>query len=167
MVKSVREKTSAGIMDCRHALVTADGDIVKACDLLRQQGLARLERRAERVATQGLIEAYIHHGEQLGVLVEVNCETDFAAHTDEFKQLAHNVALQVAATAPQFISPEEIPQGVNLNSEEACLLAQPFIKDEARTIQEIVAETAVKVGEKISIARFARFELGKRIENCF
>jgi elongation factor Ts len=161
MIKAVREKTNAGIMDCKRALLQADGDIAKASDLLREQGLAKLERKVGRTTTQGLIETYIHPGGRLGVVVEVNCETDFVAHTDEFKQLAHDVALQVAATAPQFISPEEIPQGANLDPEEVCLLAQPFIKDEARTIHEIIAEMAAKVGEKISIRRFARFELGR------
>jgi len=161
MIKAIREKTNAGIMDCKRALSKADGDIAKASDLLREQGLAKLERKVEHTATQGLIEAYIHPGGRLGVLVEVNCETDFVAHTDEFKQLAHNIALQVAAVAPQFISPEEIPQGANLDPKEVCLLAQPFIKDEVRTIREIIAEIAAKVGEKISISRFARFELGR------
>ena len=162
-VKALRERTSAGVMECKKALLEAGGDLEKAVEILRQRGLAEavLPRRMERVAAQGLVEAYIHHGGHLGALIEVNCETDFVAHTDEFKELAHNLAMQVAATAPQYISKEEIPSGVNSNPGEVCLLLQPFIKDPSRTIGEIIAETVAKVGEKISIRRFARFELGR------
>ena len=160
-VKALRERTSAGIMECKKALLEAGGDLEKASEILRQRGLAKAEKVSERVAVEGLVEAYIHHGGRLGALVEVNCETDFVAHTPEFKELAHNLALQVAATAPQFISKEEIPPAVNSNPGEVCLLLQPFIKDPSRTIEEIIAETVAKVGEKISIRRFARFELGR------
>ena len=161
LIKELRERTSAGIMDCRNALQEAEGDLAKASEILRQRGLAKAEGKIKHTASQGLIEAYVHHGGRLGALVEVNCETDFVAHTDEFKALAHNLALQVAATAPKFISAEEIPEGADLDPKEACLLAQPFIKDPAKTIGEIVAETMSKVGEKVSISRFSRFELGK------
>jgi elongation factor Ts len=115
----------------------------------------------DRIASQGLIEAYIHSGGRIGVIVEVNCESDFVAHTDEFKTLAHDLALQVAATAPLYISPEEIPQDTKSNPEEVCLLAQPFIKDEGRRISDLIAAVSAKVGEKVAIGRFTRFELGK------
>ena len=148
-------------MDCRNALLETEGDLDKAGELLLARGLAKAERKAERVASQGLIEAYIHPGGRLGALVEVNCETDFVAHTDEFKALAHDLTLQVAAAAPQFISAEEIPEGENLNPKEVCLLEQSFIKDESKTLGEVIAETVAKLGERVSVRRFSRFELGK------
>ena len=160
-IKELREKTGAGIMDCKNALQEAKGDLDKASEILRQRGLAIAEGQMKHVASQGLIEAYVHPGGRFGALVEVNCETDFVAHTDEFKALAHHLALQVVATAPRFISSEEIPQGAEFDPKEVCLLAQPFIKDETKTIGEIIAETMSKVGEKVSIRRFCRFELGK------
>lgn len=161
LIKELREKTSAGVIDCKNALLEAGGDFDKASELLWQRGLAKAEGKAKRVASQGLIEAYIHTGGRLGALVEVNCESDFVAHTDEFKVLAHNLALQVAATAPQFISAEEIPEGTNLNPKEVCLLEQPFVKDESKALKEIIAETIAKMGEKVNVKRFVRFELGK------
>jgi elongation factor Ts len=161
LIKELREKTGAGVMDCRNALLETEGDLDKAGELLLARGLAKAERKAERVASQGLIEAYIHPGGRLGALVEVNCETDFVAHTDEFKALAHDLTLQVAAAAPQFISAEEIPKGENLNPKEVCLLEQSFIKDESKTLGEVIAETVAKLGERVSVRRFSRFELGK------
>lgn len=160
-IKELREKTSAGVIDCKNALLEADGDLDKASELLWQKGLAKAEGKAERVASQGLIEAYIHTGGRLGVILEVNCESDFVAHTDEFKELAHNLALQVAATAPQFIYADEVPEGSYLDPKEVSLLEQPFVKDESKTIKEIIAETISKTGENISVKRFTRFELGK------
>jgi elongation factor Ts len=161
LIKELREKTSAGVMECKGALQEAGGDLERAYEILRERGLAKAEKKTNRVASQGLIEAYVHPGGRFGALVEVNCETDFVAHTDEFKALAHDLTLQVVATAPQFISAEEIPEGAKSNPEEVCLLAQPFIKDEKKKIGDIIAEVMAKVGEKISIRRFARFELGK------
>lgn len=160
-IKELRERTRAGVMECKNALQEAGGDLERASEILRERGLARAEGKLSRVASQGLIEAYVHPGGRLGALVEVNCETDFVAHTDEFKALAHDLALQVVATAPKFISAEEMPEGAGLDPKEVCLLAQPFIKDEAKTVGKIIAETMSKVGEKISIKRFSRFELGK------
>ena len=159
LVKELREKTSAGVMDCRNALQEAEGDLTKASEILRQRGLAKAEEKLKRVATYGLVEAYVHPGGRLGALVELNCETDFVAHTDEFKALAHHLAMQVVARDPKFITAEEIPDGANFDPKEVCLLAQPFIKDESRTVREIIVETISKVGEKISIGRFSRFEL--------
>ncbi len=160
-IKELRERTSAGVIDCKKALLEAGGDLDKASELLQQQGWAKAERKAECIASQGLVEAYVHPGGRLGALVEVNCESDFVAHTDEFKVLAHNLALQVVATAPQFISAGEITEDTKLDPKEVCLLEQPFIKDESRTLREMIAETTSKVGERISVKRFSRFELGK------
>ena len=148
-------------MECRNVLVETAGDLDKASKILEERGLAKAQKKAARVASQGLVEAYIHPGGRLGVLVELNCETDFVAHTDEFKGLAHNLALQIAATAPQFISAEQIPQEMKLDPKEVCLLAQPFIKDQTKSIETIINEVVAKVGEKISIGRFVRFQVGK------
>lgn len=160
-IKELRDKTSAGVMECKRALQQAEGNVGRACDILREQGLARAEKKADRVASQGLVEAYVHGGGRIGSMVELNCETDFVAHTDEFKSLVHDLALQVAATDPRFVSSVEIPEGEKLNPEEVCLLAQPFIKDPSRRISDIVADVSAKMGEKVAVRRFARFELGK------
>jgi elongation factor Ts len=161
LIKELREKTSAGVMECKQALQEAGGDLNRASEVLQERGLAKAEKKMDRVASQGLIEAYIHSGGRIGVMVEVNCESDFVARTDEFKALAHDLALQVAATAPQYISPEEIPQDTKLNPEEVCLLAQPFIKDDSKKISDLIAAASAKVGEKVIVGRFTRFELGK------
>lgn len=159
-IKELRELTGAGFMDCKKALVEAEGDPEKAVKCLKMMGFVKAEKKAHRAAEQGVIEAYIHAGGRIGSMVEVNCETDFAAHTPEFKELAHDLALQVAALSPQYVSPEEVPQGAEVNPAEVCLLLQPFIKDPTRTIQEIVKEAIAKVGENIRVKRFVRFELG-------
>lgn len=159
-IKELRDKTSAGIMECKKALFDAGGDIEKAIEALRQRGLALAEKKANRVASQGLIEAYIHPGGRIGTIVEVNCETDFVARTDEFKELAHNLVLQITAMSPQFISPGEIPPEIDVEPQVACLLLQPFIKDSSKTVQDIITETIARVGENIKVRRFARFELG-------
>jgi len=159
-IKEVRDRTEAGILECKDALLEAGGDIEKAIEILKCRGLAIAKKKTGRIANQGLIEAYVHHTRQVGALVEVNCETDFVARTDEFRQLAHDLAMQVAATAPQFITAEEIPAEAELDPQEACLLLQPFIKEPDKTVEGIVAETIAKVGENIKIRRFTRFELG-------
>lgn len=163
-IKDLRDKTGAGVMDCKKALLEAKGDLEKAIEILNQRGIALALKKAERVADQGVIEAYIHPGGRIGVLVEVNCETDFVARTDEFKDLAHNLALQIAAMCPQFISPEEMAQETeketDTDAKTACLLLQPYIKDPDKTVQDIVTETISKVGENIKVRRFIRFELG-------
>jgi len=148
-------------MECKQALLEAGGDPDKATDILRERGLAKAEKKMDRVASQGLIEAYVHSGGRIGAMVELNCESDFVARTDEFKTLAHDLALQVAATNPQYISPEEIPQGTKVSPEEICLLAQPFIRDTGRRISDIMAEVSAKVGEKVVVGRFARFQISK------
>jgi elongation factor Ts len=159
-IKDLREKTGAGIMDCKKALTEAKGDVEKAIQLLNERGIALAEKKSERVAEQGLIEAYVHLGGKIGVLVEVNCETDFVARTDEFKDLAHNLALQIAAMCPDCVSPEEMPKDTDVDPKTACLILQPYIKDPDKSIQEVVTETIAKVGENIKIRRFVRFELG-------
>lgn len=193
-VKQLREKTGAGMMDCKKALQEANGDIEKASELLRKKGLAAAEKKAGRVAAEGLVESYIHAGGKIGVLVEVNCETDFVAKTDEFRSFVRDIAMQIAATNPQYVRREEVPEAVvdkerNILKEQAlnegkpehivekmvegrldkffkaiCLVEQPFVKDTDKTVDELVKETIAKIGENISIRRFARFELGEGIE---
>jgi len=161
-IKDLREKTGAGVMDCKKALLEAEGDLEKAIEILNQRGIVLARKKAERVADRGVIEAYIHPGCRIGVLVEVNCETDFVARTDEFKELAHNLALQIAAMCPQFISQEDLAPETetDVDAKTACLLLQPYIKDPDKTVQDIVTETIAKVGENIKVRRFIRFELG-------
>lgn len=162
-IKELRERTSAGVMECKRALQEAGGDIERACGILREQGLARAEKKAGRAASQGLVEVYLHGGGRIGSMVELNCETDFVARTEEFKALVHDLALQVAATDPRFVSVADVPQEENdgVNPEESCLLSQPFIRDPSRKISDIVADVSAKMGEKVAVRRFARFELGR------
>jgi elongation factor Ts len=160
-VKELRDQSGAGIMQCRKALIESRGDIERALELLKQQNLFKAAKKAERPATQGLIEAYVHAGGRVGAMIELNCETDFVARTDEFKKLAHHLAMQVAAMAPQFISGEEFPPETEEEPQTACLLLQADIKNPDKTVQEIVAETIAKTGENIKIRRFVRFELGE------
>ena len=160
MIKKLREQSGAGIMDCRSALVGCGGDIDKALASLREKGLLKAQKKAERVTSQGLVEAYIHTAGRIGSMVEINCETDFVARTDEFKQLAHCLAMQVAALAPKYISEEEIKEGEALDPMEACLLSQPYIKDPTRTVKDIIVEVIARTGENIKVRRFIRYELG-------
>ena len=159
-VRELREKTGAGIMDCSKALLETDGNMERAAEVLNQRGLALARKKADRTANQGVIEAYVHQGGQIGAIVEVNCETDFVARTDEFKELAHSLVLQIVAMSPQFISQEEIPPEADTDPQAACLLLQPFIRDPGKTIQDIITEAVAKVGENIKVRRFTRFELG-------
>jgi elongation factor Ts len=160
MIKELREQSGAGIMDCRSALLGTDGDMAKALQALKEKGLVMAKKTAERATTQGLIEAYIHTAGRIGAMVEVNCETDFVARLDEFKELAHCLAMQVAAQAPRFISEEEVPKDEDVDPKEACLLLQPYIKDPAKTVKDIIVEVIAKTGENIRVRRFARYELG-------
>jgi elongation factor Ts len=160
IVKEVRNRTNAGIADCNKALLEVGGDIEKAIEFLKQRGAAIAEKKKDLATTEGIIESYIHHTKHIGALVEVNCETDFVAHTAEFKELAHDLAMQIAAAAPQFLTTEEIPPEADADPQVACLLNQPFIKDPIKTVQEVITETIAKVGENIKVRRFARFELG-------
>jgi len=160
-VKELREQSGAGIMECRNALLEAEGDTEKAVQILKQRSLFKAEKKRKRSTSQGLVESYIHTGGRIGAMVEVNCETDFAARTDEFKELAHHLAMQVVAMPPQFISREEAPDGADIEAEADCLLLQPYIKNPAMTVQDIIDETIAKVGENIKVGRFARFEVGE------
>jgi elongation factor Ts len=191
-VKELREATGAGMMDCKKALTEASGDFDKAVELLRQKGLAGVEKRAGRSANQGLIDSYIHFNNTVGVLVEVNCETDFVANTEEFKTLVKDIALHIASpAAPRYVTRDEVPQAevdrvsaifqaqakesgkpenviekivegkLNAHLKDLVLLDQPFVKDDARTIQQLLDETSAKVGEKIAVRRFARYKLGE------
>ena len=160
MIKELRDQCGAGIMDCRNALLEVEGDIDKALQMLKEKGLLEAEKKAGRATAQGLIEAYTHTGGRIGAMIEVNCETDFVARTDEFKELAHNLAMQVAALSPQFVTREEIPEGADIEPQAACLLLQPYIRDPSMTVRDVIVETIAKVGENIKVSRFARFELG-------
>jgi elongation factor Ts len=190
VVKELREKTGAGMMDCKNALVEAQGDMDKASDLLRKKGIARASKKASRVANEGIIESYIHPGSKLGVLLEINCETDFVAKTDEFKIFARDIAMQVAASSPAYVGRENVDQEatdreMEIYREQAqsqgkpenivekiatgklekyyseiCLLEQPFVKDPDKTVQSLLTELIAKLGENISIRRFSRFKVG-------
>lgn len=160
MVKELRDQCGAGVMECRNALMEAGGSIDKALEILKEKGLTKAAKKAGRATTQGLIEAYIHTGGRIGAMVELSCESDFVARTAEFKELAHDVAMQVAAIPALYISKDEIPEGVEVESETDCLLLQPFIKNPDSTIQDIITETIAKVGENIKLKRFVRFDLG-------
>mgnify|MGYP000861817339 FL=1 len=196
MIKELRERTGAGFMDCKKALQETQGDLDKAIDYLREKGLAAAAKKAGRVAAEGLVDAYIHLGGRVGVLIEVNCETDFVAKTDAFKQFVRDMAMHVAASKPSYVSRDEVPEAVlerekniyraaALNEgkpekivdrivegrlerffKEVCLLEQPYIKDPDKTVQEVLQELIAQIGENITIRRFARFERGEGIEKC-
>jgi len=191
MVKELREKTGAGIMDCKEALAECGADMDQAIDFLRKKGLATAQKRAGRAMSEGVIESYIHMGGKLGVMVEVNCETDFVAKTDDFKEFARNIAMHIAATAPAGIVPEDVPEAVVMKEKEiyraqalelgkpeqvvdkivegklskfikdACLMNQPYVKNPEVTIADYLNEVIAKTGENITIKRFARFQLGE------
>ena len=177
MVKDLREQTGAGIMDAKRALETADGDFTKATQILRQQGLDRAEKKSDRSTSQGLVWSYIHGGQagqnggRIGTLVEVNCETDFVARTEDFRTLVRDLAMHIAASNPRYVSPEDIPEDVLAQGEaefgdrdkfieQVALLKQPFVKDPRRSIEELIKEQVGKLGENIVVRRYARFELG-------
>lgn len=160
-IKELRDQTGAGIMDCRNALLKTEGDMEKASQILKEQSLVRVDKKSHRETSQGLVEAYVHTGGRIGAMVELNCETDFVARTPEFRELAHNLAMQVAAQEPLCITEEQIPEDADIEPEIACLLLQAFIRDPDRTIQDLITETAARVGENVRVSRFARFELGQ------
>ncbi len=162
-VRELRARTGAGVLDCRRALAEADGDLERAVELLRARGLSVAERKAGRATREGLVEAYIHGGGRLGALVEVNCETDFVARTEDFRRLARELAMQVAATDPRYLSREEVPEGERDDPrvKEWVLLEQPYIRDAGRSVQDLIRETVAKVGENIQVRRFARFKVGE------
>jgi len=160
-IKALRGLTGAGVMDCKTALEQSDGDMKKAEGFLRDKGIASAEGKASRATNQGLVESYIHSGGRIGALVEANCETDFVARTGDFKELAHSLAMQVAAMAPKYVDSSEIPDGETDNPEEVCLLQQPFIRDPSKSVQDLVNEAVGKLGENVRVRRFARFSLGE------
>lgn len=190
MVKELREKSGAGIMDCKEALAACEGDMEKAVDFLRKKGLATAAKRAGRATSEGTIQSYIHMGGKIGVMVEVNCETDFVAKTDDFIEFARNLAMHIAASSPVSLSAEDVPQDVldrekeiyraqalemgkpekmidkivtgKLNKffKESCLLNQAYVRDPDKTITDYLNEMIGKTGEKITIKRFARFQVG-------
>jgi elongation factor Ts len=162
MVKELRDQSGAGIMQCRKALMECEGDTEKALEILKQQSLFKAAKKAERKAAEGLIEAYIHTAGRVGAMVELNCETDFVARTDEFKQLAHHLAMQIAAMNPKFISEEDYKPETDEEPQNACLLLQADIKQPDKTIKEIIAEVIARTGENIKVSRFIRFELGEQ-----
>jgi elongation factor Ts len=161
-VKELREQTGAGIMDCKRALQEAGGDAGKAAEILKEQGLARAAKKSERTTGQGIVDSYIHAGGRIGSMIEVNCETDFVARTDDFKRLVHDLAMQVAATNPKAVGNEPDLQtgGDGQIAEEEVLLRQPFIKDPSISVEDLVKNSISKLGENVVIRRFARFELG-------
>ena len=193
-VKELRERTGAGMMDCKKGLVECNGDLEKACDYLREKGLAAAAKKEGRIAAEGVVESYIHGEGRIGVLVEINCETDFVARGDEFKQFARDIAMQIAAAKPLYVNIEDVPtdildhekeilraQALNEGKpekivdkmvegridkfyKEVCLIEQPFIKDPDILIKDLVVQKVAKIGEKISIRRFTRYELGEGIE---
>lgn len=171
-VKELREITGAGIMECKRALQDADGNVQKAIDLLKQSGLAKADKKSGRLAAQGVVEPYIHSGGRIGAIVEVNCETDFVARTPDFKELAHDLAMQVAATNPRFLAEEDVQPdewealekefGDRRRAIEAVVfLDQPFIKNGRVTVRDLVRTAIGKLGENIVVRRFARFEVGE------
>jgi elongation factor Ts len=160
MIKELREQSGAGIMDCRGVLVETEGDMDKALGILREKGLLKAKKKSDRATGQGLVEAYVHTAGRLAAMVEVNCETDFVARTDVFRDLAHSLAMQVAALSPKYVSEEEMPADETAAANEACLLLQPYIKDPARTVNDLIVEAIAKTGENIKVRRFVRFELG-------
>ena len=162
MIKDLRLKTGAGVMDCKSALEEATGNAVQAEDLLRQKGLADAAKRVGRETREGLVEAYIHMGGRLGALIEVNCETDFVAHTPELKELVHDLAMQVAAMpSTTYIDETDVEEGELRPFGEVVLLDQSFIKDPSRMVRDVIQEITAKVGENVRVRRFARFALGE------
>ncbi|NQV38165.1 MAG: translation elongation factor Ts [Candidatus Marinimicrobia bacterium] len=191
IVKELRDKTGAGMMDCKRALVESNGDLEKAVDYLRKSGIAKAEKKSTRSATEGLIYSYIHQGGRLGVLIDIGCETDFVANTDGFKELAHNIAMQIAATNPVSINRDDVPENVvskekeiymeqakssgkpdhilekiiegkmNKYFEDVCLMEQAYIKDSDKKVQDLFTDIIATLGENIMVNRFVRFAVGE------
>ena len=193
-VMTLRQRTGAGMMDCKAALNETNGDMEKAVDYLREKGIAKAAKKAGRIAAEGIVDSYIHMNGNIGVLVEVNCETDFVARGDQFKALVHDIAMHIAAAKPEYLAPEDVPASVLEHEKEIlraqaiaegkpaqivdrkdegriksyyednCLLNQKFVKDPAKTISQLVVDATAQIGEKIAIRRFVRYEMGEGIE---
>jgi elongation factor Ts len=159
-VKRLRDETGAGMLDCKTALDEADGDFDKAKAVLKKKGIDIALKRGGRSTGEGVIHSYIHHNNRLGVLVEINCETDFVARTEDFQGLAQKLGVHIAAAAPVYVSAEDIPDGEDADAKDVALLSQPFVQDPEVTIEDLVKEAIAKTGENIRVSRFARFQLG-------
>ena len=193
-IVKLRKRTNCGMMDCKNALEACNGDLDKATEWLREKGMAKAAKKADRIAAEGLVTSYIHMGGKIGVLVEVNCETDFASKSEQFAQLCKDIAMHIAAANPLYVKPEEVPaadlehekeilkaQALNEGKpekivermiegrikkfyEDTCLLNQPFVKNPEQTVTDLINETVLKIGEKISVRRFVRYEMGEGLE---
>jgi elongation factor Ts len=193
MVKELRQATGAGVLDCRKALEARAGDFEGAVAYLREKGLAAAAKRIDNLASEGCVEAYIHPGSRIAVLLELNCETDFVARTDDFKALAHDLALHIAFAAPRYLTREDVPEGIVEHEratyraqaleegkpehvvdrivegrlekfyQQVCLMGQPFVKDEDKTVQDLITEAITKFGENVVLRRFARYEVGENL----
>ena len=193
-VKELRDRTGAGIMDCKKILTQAEGDMEKAIQLLKEKGMAKAAKKADSIAAEGLVASYIHMGGKIGVLLEVNCETDFASKSEQFTQLCKDIAMHIAAANPTYVRREEVPaadleherevlraQALNEGKpaqivekmidgrlkkfyEETCLMEQPFVKNPDQTITDLINEAVLKIGEKITVRRFVRYEMGEGLE---
>ena len=161
LIRALRERTGAGIMECKTSLEANRGDLDKAAEALRVQGFAQVAKRADRATDQGVVEAYVHTGGRVGAMVELGCETDFVARTPEFKELAHNIAMQVAAMSPDYVSESDIEDGDERPPAQVSLLLQPFIKDSSSSVAEVIQEIAAKLGENVRVIRFSRLALGE------
>ncbi len=160
-IRQVRDRTGAGIMDVKRALEASDGNLEQAEAALREKGIAKAASKTDRITAEGVVESYIHAGNRIGALVELNCETDFVARTPEFVELAHNIAMQVAAMNPLYVTREEIPADEDRKPEEISLMEQAFIKDTSKSIGDLVLEVRARVGENVRVSRFIRFGLGE------
>jgi elongation factor Ts len=160
-IRDLRNQTGAGVMDCKQALEASDGDLEKAAEALRAKGFAQAARRSDRITNQGLVEAYVHTGGRVAAMVELGCETDFVARTPEFKDLAHDIAMQVAAMAPAYLDEDDIEEGDERPPAQVSLLRQPFIKDNSSSVAEVIQELAAKMGENVKVLRFSRLALGE------
>ena len=158
-IKELRERSGAGVMDCKRALEASAGNLDKAMQFLSEQGIASAAKKANRVTAQGLVDCYIHAG-RIGAIVEVNCETDFVARTPDFQALAHEIAMQVVASNPLVVTPDDLPEDAEGTPEQLVLLEQPYIRDPSKNIRTLINETIGKTGENIQVKRFQRFELG-------
>lgn len=193
-VKTLRERTGCGMMDCKNALTETNGDMEKAIDYLREKGIAKAAKKAGRIAAEGIVDSYIHMGGKIGVLLEINCETDFVARGDQFKNLSHDICLHIAAANPQYLSSADVPAEVLEKEKEIlraqaieegkpekivdrmvegriksfyddnCLLNQKFVKDPSKTIEQLIVEATATIGEKIALRRFVRFEMGEGLQ---
>ena len=161
LIRTLRDQTGAGIMDCKQALEGTNGDLDKAAEALRAKGLAGAAKRVGRATNEGVVEAYVHTGGRVGSIVELGCESDFVARTDEFREMAHDLAMQVAAMAPIYLSEEDMEEGEERPAAQVALLSQPFIKNSSSSVSELVQELAAKMGENVRVVRFQRLAVGE------